>query len=1565
MIRFLLLLLLLPGAELFTSDTYEVETFTTTTSGSQFTTAVTTQTTPRKLLGSRTPSKKTPVRSPGSKHGKILNPPTINTSTMTDDTQAVQGIINTTSWKHKTSTHKDISSTQNITHWHPTKMPVTAKNHQQRESSIRKPIIKKVPTPPSKLKSMMKTTMRNPSARYQNPLHIHHKNVTIRPGMGHFHYSNVSTGVTELAKSHRAVTALRNSLKLGQKDVSPAVDRVKQLPLEQLKDRANGTSVLLSAVINNRSQSVTDNINHITHSFPNSSFVHGKKSVLHKLNSLNTSEHMWRAENMSMVHQIDKDLLTPGLLKGIDLPGARQSEVMQELNSKITVRVPDTNVIYNYTKQNLRDTAELPEPGQDGTIHLERDKMSRVSPTEPVEIGTMVNGTERTSGTQSLPKSHSGMGEVTQVQTQVWTTVQSIIQANNNVEQQYRTRTELTTGGHSHRNQTHSHRHHKHSSLGGHKQSDNTVLQHTVTSPGRLSGTNRHHLRHLHNFTHPHEHNEHWMQHQISSAQVPLVQVGKQVHTSQSPHQGANTSFYKGQAAIKNGSNTGDLSHLRNNFSEPEATTSGPWKLFTIAEPKLTTENLQNPTTISHLTTQNQQVFTTLYEPLITDNKTGPYKLQGLEEESLPSLYQNITIKPVTQKHLSTQSTTYNTTKGFQMKLTTQTQPRLTSQSTTHKKTEVTVNSSQKITTEVELTTWSQPKLLEQTGPWEPTQNHPDLTTHSSPNQSTWTYSGLSTETQSTKVKIGSSTEPLLTSSSITDTHPHLYKVTEPPLTTHSPPDHVTLRDFKETQTELSTNNQYKEHRTSPHSRTKPITHSHTESLTQTDLTLNRVRSTTQTGPFTKVNAESSTPITITDPMSWMQTEPATKETEPTTQAESTTRNQVYSVTQTESITKTTTGWVAKTQTVSPLQTEPNKTNSNSKSPVHKEMTTESYTELPTQSQHIIKGTTQTTSKPRRMSTTPRGTLKNNETESITPKTEPFNQTTTMGYDGDETKSTMQTEPTSKIHLNPITPYLHISSTHGGHFKSTQALPDLATQTYPQNITKSTSELTTTEQPGIQTAKERVTSVSSMPSISDDHVTTHTTTQPWTKVFSPSLTSEHEHKDSRWDSGPTLSSDVPIFNPTRSHTSERDRANGLTTVKSSPTESKSVTSPQSNMFTTQTLGEMMSVQPGRDRIFIVDEQQPVFKVQSINVTYKMNMTHHAACEQLDSCKPLLLQELTSAYKSSPGFDRIEILNVTVAGTALEYKVLFSVRPGSLMSAVQELVLSDPSVLFGSSEKLLAYRMYNTTLTDNHADPCTDWFACPRSFQCVPLRKLSALCLSPCHSIFCHNNGICIHRKGQDPECQCPIGRDFWYMGQTCDYRMTHHRLAAIACAVVFCIIICAAAAVFILVRRFQTQILQQKVAQTQSSYRRFSRFDDVPTHFWCPSQTWLTASASLNSLDNPAFSSSEEVFPLQALGSCVCGCQDGARSSSQTNQPQQPARPPPRLETSCSSVNDLMIDSGKASDVSVCSWPMEPIHWTPFPILHQLSLQSPFHARRPHSYFEGMELVNTERSWTA
>ncbi|XP_069590629.1 mucin-12-like [Ranitomeya imitator] len=1529
MIRFLLLLLLLPGAELLANDTYEVESFRATTLGSQFTMAVTTQTPLRKPSGgSRAPTKKTPVHSPAPKNDKLLDPLPLDPSTVTDQDNLVQGgrVVNTTNLRHKNSTHhKGISSTQNTTHLHPTKMPVTAKSY----SSIKKPI-RKVPTPHSKLKNMMKTTMKNPSARYQSPPHVHHKNVTMRPGIGHFHHSNSSAGVAEMVKPHRSVTPLRNSLQLGQKNISPVADRLKHLPLgsqlnKQLKDEANGSSTLLRTVINNSSQAVTHNINHITHSLPNTSFINGKKKMLYELNSLNTSERAWRTENMSLVPQIDrtKDLATPELLKEVSLhlPGARQSEIMKEFNSKVAIMVPNVNGIYNQTKENLQE-AELSRLGQDRTIQLESDKIS----SEPLTMGTVINETQRASDIQTHP-----VEEATEVWSSLRATTQSKVQVHNTVEQQYQTRPELTTGGHIHRNQTHSHKHHKHSLLGEHNQTDNTVSQHTATSPARLAGTNKHH-RHLHNFTHPHEHNEHWVQHQISSTQVSLDHVGKKRHPSQSPLRGEIRRFHTSQGTVNNGSNLGaiTLAHLRKNLSEPETATSSPWMLFTTVEPKSTTQSLQNLGTLSQLPLQTQRVFLGM---------ANPHMLNSSEHESLQSPYPKVTIKPITHKHLQTKSTFYNTTEEFSMELNTQTQPMLTSHVTTNKKTEVLVHSTQRVITvnETELTTQLEVKLVDETQPVEPTQRQPDVTTHGSSYQSTQTYPDLSTEADSTKVRIGSSIEPLLNSKSDTETHPVLFNVTNPSLTKHGPPDLITLKVFNETHTKLSTDNLYTEPSTTPYSGKQAIIYGHNES--QTDLVLNKTRSTMQTEPITKGNSEPTTPVTGTKLVSWTETELVTL-TLPNTS------NPSYPIEQTESITRTSPGWLEKTQTVTLTHTEPSTTN-NSKSSTPQKMTTESYTEPSTQTQPITKGTTGTTRQPRRASITPTESLVKNRTETLISKTEPPNPTNTMGYSRDKTESS---EPTSEMPKNANTSYGDVSPTHRGHLPSTQTQKDLETQT-SQHVTRARSELPPTG--------DHPTSVPGTPGVSEGHVMSHTTAGPWSEISSPTFPGGHQSRDS----GPTLSLKVPTFYPTRSHTSEKDHASGLTTVNSSTTESKSVTSPQSNTFTTQNIGEMMSVQPGRDRIFIVDEQQPVFKVQTLNVTYNVNMTHHAACEQVESCKPFLLQELTSAYKSTPGFDKIEILNVTVAGTAMEYKVLFSVRPGSQMSAAQELVLSDPSTLFESSEK--PYRIYNTTLTVRHADPCADWFICPRSFRCAPLRKLSALCLSPCHSLFCHNNGICIHRKGQDPECQCPIGRDFWYMGQTCDYRMTHHRLAAIACAVVFCIIICAAAAVFILVRRFQTQILQQKVAQTQSSYRRFSRFDDVPTHFWCPSQTWLTTSASLNSLDNPAFSSSEEVFPLQALGSCVCGCQDGARNGPQTNQVQQPARAPPRLETSCSSVNDLMIDSGKASDVSVCSWPMEPIHWTPFPILHQLSLQSPFHARRPHSYFEGMELVNTERSWTA
>lgn len=50
------------------------------------------------------------------------------------------------------------------------------------------------------------------------------------------------------------------------------------------------------------------------------------------------------------------------------------------------------------------------------------------------------------------------------------------------------------------------------------------------------------------------------------------------------------------------------------------------------------------------------------------------------------------------------------------------------------------------------------------------------------------------------------------------------------------------------------------------------------------------------------------------------------------------------------------------------------------------------------------------------------------------------------------------------------------------------------------------------------------------------------------------------------------------------------------------------------------------------------------------------------------------------------------------------------------------------------------------------------------------------------------------------------------------------------------------------------------------SYRRFCRLDDVSAQYW--SRSGLP---SASSLDNPAFSNSEELLHLQVLDGC-CGC---------------------------------------------------------------------------------------------
>ncbi|KAG7279554.1 hypothetical protein CRUP_034656 [Coryphaenoides rupestris] len=151
-------------------------------------------------------------------------------------------------------------------------------------------------------------------------------------------------------------------------------------------------------------------------------------------------------------------------------------------------------------------------------------------------------------------------------------------------------------------------------------------------------------------------------------------------------------------------------------------------------------------------------------------------------------------------------------------------------------------------------------------------------------------------------------------------------------------------------------------------------------------------------------------------------------------------------------------------------------------------------------------------------------------------------------------------------------------------------------------------------------------------------------------------------------------------------------------------------------------------------------------------------------------------------------------------------------------------------------------------------------------------------------------------------------------------------------------------------------------------YRRFNHFDELSGRFWLRS-----AAGSADSLDNQGFTRSDELLHMRALDRTCCYHDDTLSLASTC--PSNGARIRTVFPHSSQygwrgsevSMVDCVLDSGKASDLSVCSWPVEPIHWTPYPLLQQLASHRPstVRATRTRSYCEGMELVDMGKSWTA
>uniref|UniRef100_A0A3Q3K246 EGF-like domain-containing protein n=1 Tax=Monopterus albus TaxID=43700 RepID=A0A3Q3K246_MONAL len=268
-----------------------------------------------------------------------------------------------------------------------------------------------------------------------------------------------------------------------------------------------------------------------------------------------------------------------------------------------------------------------------------------------------------------------------------------------------------------------------------------------------------------------------------------------------------------------------------------------------------------------------------------------------------------------------------------------------------------------------------------------------------------------------------------------------------------------------------------------------------------------------------------------------------------------------------------------------------------------------------------------------------------------------------------------------------------------------------------------------------------------------------------------------------------------------------------------------------------------------------------------------------------------------------------------------------------------------------------------------ADVC-DWLLqCPEGYKCVSLLGTAKYsCSSVCRFDHCHHHGICTHHPDQLPVCHCAVGEDFWYMGPQCDVRMTQARLVGACLAILLLMVTLIGVLALVAVRRYRAVLIQAKVDQTRSSYRRFNHFDELSGRFWL--RSWA---GSADSMDNPAFTRSDELLHLRALDRPCCYHDDtlSLASTCTSHGPHintiYPHSSQYGWRGSEMSMGDGVLDSGKASDLSVCSWPVEPIQWTPFPLLQQLASHKTPTVRvsRPRSYCEGMELVDLGKSWTA
>ncbi|KAF7689804.1 hypothetical protein HF521_013157 [Silurus meridionalis] len=403
--------------------------------------------------------------------------------------------------------------------------------------------------------------------------------------------------------------------------------------------------------------------------------------------------------------------------------------------------------------------------------------------------------------------------------------------------------------------------------------------------------------------------------------------------------------------------------------------------------------------------------------------------------------------------------------------------------------------------------------------------------------------------------------------------------------------------------------------------------------------------------------------------------------------------------------------------------------------------------------------------------------------------------------------------------------------------------------------------------------------------------------------------------------------------------------------------------PPSPTITPTSSHRMLTTKPAkhwshRGRIFITEDQPVIVNVETFQVLLQVIL-------EKNSSSYAGLVEVAPFLQAVAGFQSQHV--TWRSGPVLQSVVTFRTEKAVSWLGRAESLLQEAGLrpLPTQGVFVSGVRVKNITVGGLHTDVCSWLFSCPSDFYCISSEG-NITCRSVCHSEYCKNHGICVHHSGQRPLCQCPVGEDFWFMGQRCDLRMTRQRLAGVCFGVLAAIAVLMGLLAFLAVQRFKKMLIQAKAEQTQSSYRRFNHFDELSARFW--RRSWP---GSENSLDNTAFSRSDELLHMRAMDRACCYHDDTLSIAS--TYPDSvthlntvyPNSSQYHWDMSTCSLADGVIDSGKASDLSVCSWPIEPIQWTPFPLLQQLRNSNTMKPPRPRSCCEGMELVGLEKSRTA